>query len=65
MIPVVSPVIVAQRECPSCGQQVSGGYSSCPRCGAMPPKPARANQMVILGLLLLLIGGVAMFLMHS
>jgi len=64
MIPVVIPVIAPERECPRCGHKVGGEYTSCPQCGATLPKPARVNQMVILGLMLLLIGGVAMFLLY-
>ena len=65
MIPIVTPVIVNQRECPQCGHKVGGGYASCPQCGVTLPNPARVNQIVLLGLVLVLIGGVAMFLMHS
>jgi len=65
MNPVVSRGTVSQRECPRCGQRVSGSHSACPHCGAKLPNPARVNQMALLGLLLVLIGGVAFFVMHT
>ena len=64
MIPIVTPVIVYQRECPQCGHKVEGGYASCPQCGATLPKPASSNRLVVLGLVLALVLGVAVALLY-
>lgn len=64
MIPIVTPVIVYERDCPRCGQKVSGGNSICPHCGAELPRAFRSNLLVVLGLALTLIGGVIMFLRY-
>lgn len=64
MIPIVTPVIVRQRECPKCGYQVGQGYSACPQCGATLPKPASSNRLVVLGLVLALVLGVAVALSY-
>jgi len=62
MIPIVTPVIVHQRECPQCAHKVGAAYSTCPQCGATLPKPPRGNRLVILGLVLALVLGVVMAL---
>jgi hypothetical protein len=64
MIPIVTPVIVYERDCPQCGQKVSRGYSTCPHCGAELPKAARSSRLIILGLVLALIGGVVLSLRY-